>query len=124
MYRPFLFGGKKMVELTVNKSNEIKNIIRNFLDTQLGEKPEQVSCHLNNDMLAIYAYGIISPAERAIMHLQNDKRTLLEYKIREFDMIKSDLLKMIKKSLGCDIDKIYTTITDDGIRIINIRLYN
>lgn len=113
-----------MVELTVNKSNEIKNIIRNFLNSQLGENPEQVSCHLNNDMFAVYAYGIISPAEEAIMHLQNDKRTLIEYKIREFEMIKNDLLKMIKQLLGCNIDKIYTTITDDGIRIIHIRLYN
>ncbi|MBN1408686.1 MAG: DUF2294 family protein [Calditrichaceae bacterium] len=113
-----------MVELTVSKSNEIKNIIRNFLNSQLAENPEQISCHLNNDMLAVYAHGIISPAEKAIMHSQNDKRTLFEYKIAEFEMIKTDLIKIIKKSLGCDINKIYTTITDDGIRIIHIRLFN
>ncbi len=113
-----------MVELTIKKSNEVKNIIRNFLDTQLGEKPDRVSCHLNNDILAVYAHGIISPAEKAIMHIQNSRRILFEYKTQEFDLIKEDLLKQIKRILNCNIGQIYTNITDDGIRIINIRLYN
>lgn len=113
-----------MAALTITEKtiDPLDEVIRKFLEIQLGEKSDTVSCYLNKDILAIYAHGIISPAEQTMMNSPIDHKLLIEYKIQQFESVRSELSRQIKQLLGREIRQMYTSITDDGIRIINICL--
>lgn len=113
-----------MLSLTENKIIILKNAIREFLQTKLGESPSQIYCFLNNNFIAVYIHDINSLAEQKMMHLQENQKLLIDYKTQEFEMVKPDLIKRIERILDVKLNKIYSLVTEDGIRIINILIHN
>lgn len=111
-----------MTQATEKVCNRLDDIIGLFLSTQLGENPDSVSSHLNDDIVAVYAHDVISPAEKAMMQGERDHRFLLEYKVKQFESVKQDLCKPVKEILGKEVAQIHSTVTEDGIRIITIRM--
>ncbi|MBN2424751.1 MAG: DUF2294 family protein [Calditrichaceae bacterium] len=113
-----------MINLSENKIIKLKNAIRNFLQTKLGESPSQIYCYLNNNFIAIYIHDINSLAEQKMMRLQENQKLLIDYKTQEFEIVKPDLIKRIERILDLKLNKIYSLVTEDGIRIINLRIHN
>ena len=108
-----------MQTFDANTLNGINKVIKQFLESQLGEIPEQVSSHQDRNILTFYAFGVISPAEESLLHSGN-KKLWIDYKVRQFEavsmLLSADLEKMVKGT----VQQVYTTITEDGIRIIHV----
>lgn len=111
-----------MLKLTEEMTLQVDEVVRNFFETRLGEKPHSLSCYLNNDILAVYVHGVNSPAEQAMMNSKVEKKLLVEYKAQQFESVKHELCEKINQLLCWNIRQMHTSITNDGIRIINIRI--
>ncbi|MCB0283693.1 MAG: DUF2294 family protein [Calditrichae bacterium] len=110
-----------MVYLTKDKTYHIDDAVREFLFTQLGENPHALSCHLNNEIVTVYAFGVASPAELNVMK-SGDQKMLIDFKSRQFESVKDELKEQISTILGRDVGKVHSAITEDGLRIINFCL--
>jgi len=101
---------------------KLEAITRDFLETQLGEVPEEIDCFLNDHICSLYAYAVINPAEKQLLESSADEKKILEYKLQQFNSVKADLAGKLESLLGKAVSAIHSSLTNDGTRIISVYL--
>ena len=105
-------------------TGRINEIIKSFLDSQLGEKAKNIQTFLNDDIVVVYAHDILSPAEKQLVPSESENKMLMEYKVEQFESVKPELINEVAEKTGLIIKNANTIVTKDGIRIINITIEN
>jgi len=105
-----------------NKIHVIDKIVREFLDKQLGEHPSSISSFLNEEIISVYAGEVVSPAESKMMETKTDSKFLIEFKNQQFASVKEELKQQLETEINQKITQIHSSVTEDGLRIINICL--
>lgn len=101
---------------------KMEAIIRDFLEIQLGEIPEEIECFHNDHIYSIYAYAVISPAEKQLMESTSGEKMILDYKLQQFNSVKDELAGQLERLLGKAVSGIHCSLTNDGSRIISVYL--
>lgn len=107
-------------EIGVKQEQKLKMVIRELLESQMGEITKKVQIDLKEDSINFTADCIITPAEQIMMQNDKNRNLFLFYKIKQYNIVKDNFMEKIENIIKYKIEDTSTQFSQDGTRTITM----
>ena len=102
----------------------VKETIAQFLETQLGDRLEEVVAQIEDDAIIVKFKDMLPPAEKRLIRHNEGTQLIKELKEKLIEKVKPNLKAAVENLIGVeitDIHSIFNETTDEVVVILTLK---